>query len=337
MDYLKEFKGYLNGTYVFPFEDCPLEKDLFIVGSEEFNNIIPRWKDYFSSDFSTQVPHPNNFINYKKAYCEKNDENSLSIFIEINTSYRFHGVPKMLKKSDFIFCFKFYSAGEKPFIVVNQEWINSLTTDIYSCYAMVDIIGIRNLLKENGKISKSMIEKYNKEMNILAENNPTFAFLTFTDNIFIKSNWSSSKNNYLKTYEPEIFIKTVKKVIEIVEDSYNLKSYSVFSQGIHLIDEDTDLFRNTQNNHFFIGSIATPFVELFDIESAVNKRKKNRDTTILNSMYISESLFSSLHLKDFSYRTKRLEESLDFEGKLLNGSLNKFISLDIDELINILE
>ena len=172
IDYIKEFDGFLNGTTVYSYEECPVDRDLFILGSEDFNKIIPHWKNYF--EYSGE--HPNNYINYKHASCYFIDEENIDVYIEINIFDRFHAINKSLKKSDYLFCFKFYERGERPFIVVEQSWFDSLEYDNYSCYSMIDIIGIRALLKKKGKVPKEIIDEYNLELDKLALENPNYLF-----------------------------------------------------------------------------------------------------------------------------------------------------------------
>ena len=150
--------------------------------------------------------------------------------------------------------------------------------------------------------------------------------------MFIKTNWNSCGESYKNLYEPEKMIRLTKEVIDIIKRVYKLDSYCILTHGVHLIDEDTNLFRNNQENHYFVGSIATPFIELFDIEKTVKKVKKE-NIKILNSMYLSMSLFLSLKLKDQQYRSKLQDNYIKFDSTLSKVGTNKFLSLSIDELI----
>lgn len=332
MNYESEFKDYLYGTELYEFTKCPNETDLFIIGDNDFKQIVPYWKKYLSE---LESIHPNNYIEYRYGTCKHIDEENIDVFLEITISERFHGINKTLHKDDYIFCFQCKYWDERTYIVVSQEWFDSIKNDNYSCYGMIDIIGIRKMLKDKGKIPKTIIDDYCKKVNEFASKNKDFLFISFTDNLFIKTNWTSFGIDYNKTYNPEKIILLIEELMNIIKDTFGLNSYAILTQGLHLIENDEKLFRNEQENHFFVGSISTPFVEMFDIENKIFKIKEN-DKSILKSLYLSKSFFLSLNFKKFESKMEFNKKFIEYDSKVSIYNLNEFLPVDIDNLTTII-
>lgn len=325
-----DFAKYPDDVRIYDYENIPVESDLFILGADDFTYNIPKWIDYISGD---HTEHPNAYINYIHGYCKFTPDGVLDSFTEINIYDRFHGICKKILRKDFVFCFQYYSCGEKPFIIVKQNWFDSLKSDSYSTYGMIDIIGIKKYLYENGKIGKELIEKYKTGIDQISSQNVNYSFVTFTDNIFIKSNWESTQPNYGNKYQPEHFLRVIKSLQNLIEDVFKMKSYAVITQGIQLFDYDEEII--SCKNHYFIGSIATPFIELFDIDESLKKIKKEKPY-FLNNLYLSEAFLLSLKLTTLGDK-KDLGHSSEY---LLNNSgvsMDSFFSLDIDDIIDILK
>lgn len=324
---------YLDRIHVFDYSQIPVERDLFILGEDDFARNREKWVAYLEG---THEQHPNHYMKYIHGYCKFAQNTILDVFTEINIFDRFHGVCKKLIERDFRYCFQYYSSGERPFIIVSQMWIDNLKSDIYASYAMIDIIGVKKYLEENGTIDKERITHYKTQIDSIASENSNYIFVTFTDNIFIKCNWMASNPDYNSTYTPEHLFLIIKKIQNIIFKIFNLKSYAIVTQGRELFENDELLHINSKNNHFFIGSISTPFIELFDIDESVKEHIK-KDSTYKQNLYLSETCFLSL-----KFKTNDIERNkIGVEFKLIKNnsgvSMDSFYSIDLDKIIDLIE
>jgi hypothetical protein len=326
--YDKVFSKYTDGVYIFDYLNIPENRTVFIISAKEFNEKMDKWIDYIEGRTFT---HPNNYFEYIHGSCKFTTQNILDIFTEITIKSRFHGVCKKLLKKDFEYCFQFYSAGEKPFIIVSQEWFESIANDNYATYTMIDIIGMKNYLHKYGKIGKDVITNYKKTIDCISLEEKNCLFITFTDNIFIKTNWKSSPSDYEKTYQPEHMIYLIKNVQEAIYNVFKLDSYAIIAQGIQLFHDDESLNHNI-DNHFFIGSVATPFIELFDIETAIKSKIVN-NPEFKKNLYLSESFYASLKFDSSIFDKENFGITEKLTENRSGVSMDIFRAMNIEELL----
>lgn len=331
--YNQLFSKYPNDVRIYEYQEIPENRTFFLISSKEFDNKSEKWIDYIEGHTYT---HPNNYFDYVHGSCKFTKQGVIDIFTEVSLKSRFHGVCKKLLQKDFVFCFQFHSAGEKPFIMVSQEWFDNIHMDNYSVYAMVDIIGIKNYLLKHGLIEDEVITKYKKAVDRISSKESNYTFITFTDNIFIKRNWNSSGQEYLDSYKPEHMLHVIKEIQTEIYNVFKLTSYAIVTQGLQLFKDNENLIKNNTNNHFFIGSVATPFIELFDIETAI-KNKIVKNPEFKQSLYLSESFYISLRFNTPLFD----KEKFGISEKLLDNnsgvSMDSFRAINLDELLDKIE
>ncbi len=333
--FFDSFKCFSDRNRVFDYEDIPQNKDVFILGSKDFCKIIPKWIKYFDGEHEE---HPNAFIDYLHGFCKLSQSCVIDIFTEINIYDRYHGVCKKLLKKDFEYCFQYYTCGEKPYIVVNQEWFDRIRSDNYASYIMIDIIGVKKYLSENGYISKSVITKYKEAIDLIAEENAEYTFITFTDNIFIKADWKAIKPIYNKSYKPEYLLQLTKKIEDIIKSVFGLDSYAIITQGVQLFDNDSELLLNSISNHFFVCSIATPFMELFDIDNNIKNEIHKTDGTFTKSnLYLSEAFVASLKLKSLDIKRNEIGTNYEYTGNMSGVSLDSYKAINLEQILDLIK
>ncbi len=327
------FEKYLNILHIFQYEEVPTERDLFILGAEDFKDNISRWLGYLNDNYEE---HPNAYINYILGSCKRTATGQLDSYTGLNIFDRFHGVCKKIRKEDFEFCFQYFNVGERPFIVVKQEWVDSLKNDTYSIYCMIDISGIKKYLEKNRVINADIINHYRIGLNKIAETNPDFTFITFTDNIFIKSDWKSTHEEYKRQYNPERLLLVIKDISKIIQETYGLESYAIVTQGVQLFQNNDSYNRELPSNHLFIGSIATPFIEIFDIERTIKKLRKN-NSIVLKNLYLSTTLLFSLKIKSYDINKSDIGITHKYLSNDSGVSEDSFVSVDLDELLELIK
>jgi hypothetical protein len=99
INYKKTFEKFLFGATISNYDNCPVERDLFILGSEDFNRIIPNWIAYLDD---CREFHPNKITKYIKGSCKFTDSGILDVFTGINITDRFHGAIALTKISPLV-------------------------------------------------------------------------------------------------------------------------------------------------------------------------------------------------------------------------------------------
>lgn len=331
--YTDLFLGYPNDVRIFDYQDIPENRTVFLINATEFDNKSEKWINYIEGNTST---HPNNYFDYVHGSCKFTKQGIIDVFTEITLKSRFHGVCKKILPKDFVCCFQFYSAGEKPFILVSQEWFNNIQMDNYSIYAMVDIAGIKDYLLKHGSIEDEVIINYKRAVDKISEKESTYTFITFTDNIFIKKNWNSSGQEYLDSYKPEHMLQIIKELQTEIYNVFKLASYAIVTQGLQLFKDNETLLQSNTSNHFFIGSVATPFIELFDIETAIrNKIKSNPE--FKQNLYLSESFYISLRFNTLHFDKEIFGISETLIDNKSGVSLDSFRAINLDDLLEKIE
>ncbi len=314
----------------YSFEEIPQDRDSFIIPENDLNIFIDICNKINMGIPTENVNHPNEKIDYRWCFVEKLDEDSCDINICVTMNHRFHGVMKKLPKNMFIGCIQAFQFESRPYIVVKDEWIESLQNIPSSIYCMIDIIGIKNYLNKKGIIGCDIYDDYQKRINNIAKNNPEYIFLSFADSLIIKANWEIQANMYNKTYNPEKIIIIIKQIHEIIFEIFKLNSYAIITQGINYV-ETKDIEGISANNYLSIPSISAPFAELFDIEEAVKKNIKNHIHKPYN-LYISESVL--LTLKFINFKMRDYFEYFHYQPKSFVQSWNRYSPVIIETIIN---
>lgn len=333
INYKDHFKSYCEGSTIYEFEEIPQNRDLFILGAEDFNNCLEHWKKYLDG---SGVAHPNTMQNYRNISITHNSNNLIDLFLEVNIHTRFHGIHKKLPKRKFIFCIEFWSWDEKPYIIVDQDWFNLFLNDTYSIYALIDFIGIRSIIEKEGLIPHNLINNLKETLFHLSNEYTDYMFFAFADNIIIKKSWSSKKESYKKSYHPEHLLKLIELVFRQIETTLHLKSYAIISQGSNLIEEEKTSNFNISNNYFFFDSIATPFIELFEIDDNVRELIRIKKINP-KSLYLARSFLLSLNFTNHEYKCELGKQCIKFEPKKSGVTLNSYLPIDMVDLLKLID
>jgi hypothetical protein len=254
---------------LYSFEEIPLGRDVFIIGADDLENLRREWSRYLAEPDGTTPAHPNGFLNWRWGALEARGTLSCDVNVCITMSTRFHGAIQKLPSAKIVACVRFVDYEKRPYLVVSQDWFEDIERTMFSLYALVDVIGMKALLDRQGRVEREQALALRDGIDALAARNPDHAFLSFADNVLIKTNWSAQQERYDTTYRPEEFLRLVSKVREVFRSALQLDAYGVVTQGSNQLVDDALLRVSGEHNHVFLGSLGTPFADLFDIDAAV--------------------------------------------------------------------
>jgi len=316
---------------IYDFSDVPMNRDCFIIRKSEKELFIKAWEKYIGAPDGTNPPHPNEMLDYQWCCVSAKCDMYLDINYCITKNIRFHGVMKRLPRSQFDSAYHIDGYQKRPYIIVDDEWIDSIAKIENSLYAYIDIIGIKKYITEKGKISKDNYQQLISEVDEIADKYENYAFISFADNILIKSNWSACITEYENLFCPEKLILVIKEIREAIKKSLNLDAYAIATQGVNYVENNNLFLKSGKNNHFAIPSIASPFSEIFDID---NKIKDNIRNGIHGEfqLYLSESLAKSMKYKDYKYQDKL--QFFDYEAKNFSVLWNRYTVLNIEDFLS---
>lgn len=223
--------------------------------------------------------------------------------------------------------------GRTPIHIVDKDWFNFIRTSLYSTYALIDFIGIREIISKHGEIPTSIIESLKEVIDKFAVNNPSYDFLTCADNIIVKSNWII--NEQINNYRPESFVITIHELMKQLKSKIDLSSYAIITQGANYVNENDIRKRYRQENHFFMPSISVPFIEAFEIDNDVRKRIRNKEIKKCQ-FYIEHSFYISLKRKLYSGEEPKWLEFLEFKNSK-NKNLLKYMGVSFSEFKDLVE
>ena len=242
-------------------------------------------------------------------------------------------ISKSLPIKFFKTAFKVYSAEKRPYIIVDHEWFQNLSRTLYSAYVLIDFVGIRKLLNENGEFPSAKLNSIKLTVDKFCKENSDLTFLTCADNIIIKSGWAFDSN--LSKYQPEKLIKTVYQLMTQIKNDTEISSYAILTQGANYVDETNLTNGTTPKNHYFVSSISVPFIEAFEIDENVRKRIREREIE-KKQFYIEQSFYISTNRKHNSSEEPGWFEKLEFKSQKLNTKLS-YSALDYQNVCELIE
>jgi hypothetical protein len=276
---------------VYPFESIPL-RQLYLMDEKWMLDYEQSLMKLFSD--GEDYEHVG-YVSYAAALEVNDDALKLSWYPNIDD--RHHKVQIILPRSQFVACVECSKYDDKLRLFVKSHWLNTLHLRPYSVFALVDAIGMKKLI-ESGNLESAKLVDLRNRIDDLASRNPEVAFLSFADNLLLKSNWSVGKyDSAIKyTYEPERIIKLLPEIYNIYYDILGLKAYAVMTQGINEYYDDELLHISAAKNHISLNSLGLPFAQIMDIEKAV--RNAIREKTLTPSdLYMDANFFYSLKFK----------------------------------------
>lgn len=273
---------------VYPFEAVPVNTDSYLMDECYIEEYEQAMLDTFSGGEGPDV----GYISYIAVRRIHDRTIELSWYPDIYS--RFHEVTVTLPREQFVTCVGSRRYGEKPHIFVRSAWLEHLHLRHYSVFCMVDAIGVRNALLK-GVITREKLLALRNAIDKVAEKSPDVSFISFADNLLLKSNWSvghfESEVSY--TYKPEAFINVVVDIRKVFLDILRLDVYAIMTQGSNEYYEDPLLHISDSGNHISLNSLGLPFAQLMAIDNAAHlaiKQGKHRSSELYLDAYFLHSL-----------------------------------------------
>ena len=260
---------------VYGFDDIPGRRDLVLIGSDEIELLRQQWVRYLAEPDGTTPPHPNEFLRFLWCAVEAHGADSCDLNICISMNTRFHQAVLKLPRSRFVTCVHFWNYAKRPYLVIDQDWFNQIPLTHFSLYALVDAIGMRRLLETQGRVERDQATALRDGIDRLARRHSDHAFMTFADNVHVKTNWTMMGDaQYEGTYRPERFMELLQEIRQVFRAALRLDSYAVVTQGANLVATDGLVSVSPERNHVFFGSLGTPFAQLFDMTTQSGMRSE---------------------------------------------------------------
>ena len=276
---------------VYSFEDTPLNRDCYIIDEV----YIKEYEESMTGLFNGKDYESVGYVGCVAPIKVHSKSIELSWYPNINT--RFHEVTITLPKEAYIICVGCWRYDEKPHIFVKSDWMKSVYLRLYSVFALVDAIGVKEALQD-GRLSREKLIFLRTEVDKLSKKYIDIAFISFADSILLKSNWSVGhyESDVKYTYKPEVFIEIVKELQSIYRNTLGLSVYAVITQGSNEYYDDPLLHISDTQNHICLNSIGIPFAELMAIQNTVRSsiRMKIHEPA---ELYMDKLFYNSLKLK----------------------------------------
>jgi hypothetical protein len=325
-----------DNARVYAFDEIPVGRDIHVLGESQMAALHREWTRYLAEPDGTAPEHPNMHIDYRMCAVETLKSTSCEINVCINQNWRYHAAVRTLPRSKFITCVHFWNYQKRAYLVVAQDWFDDIAGGQLSLYALVDSIGMRALLERQGRLEKKQVQALRAGIDALADQHTDHAFLAFADNVIVKTNWSAAYSRYDESYRPEHFLAIVDLVRKLFGSALGLSAYAIVTQGFnHSVDEPL-LGLSARGNHVFFGGLATPFVELFEIDAAARAALRD-DLHSPGDLYLSQTAFLTLNFKHYQRRDDLMEIGEPFESKVTVPDFCRYHVFTYDELLPELE
>lgn len=282
---------------VYSFEGTPLNRDCYIIDEVYIKEYEQSMIGFFNGKAFESVGYVG-FVTPIKVH-----SNSIELSWYPNISDRFHEVVITLPKDVYIKCIGCWRCDEKPHIFVKSNWLKSVYLRLYSVFALVDAIGVKEALYD-GRLSREKLILLRDEIDKLSKEYIDISFISFADSILLKSNWTVGhyESDVQYTYNPEVFLEILKELQTIYRNILGLSVYVIITQGSNEYYDDTLLHISDTKNHICLNSLGIPFAELMAIENAVRLsiNEKIHDPA---ELYMDALFYNSLKLS-FGFHKK---------------------------------
>jgi len=277
----------------YSFDDIPLNQECLLMSEiymEEFSVSLT-----YMLEGKEINPYEVGYSGYIVG--NKINANSIDMSWYPNVHTRFHEVSISIPKEKIKASVGCWRYDIKPYIFVEHEWLERLYTREYSFFALIDAIGVKNSI-QNNQLAKEKLVKLRDRMDALAEQHMDISFISFADSLIMKSNWSVGyfKKGIECTYEPEVFLRIIKKIQGIYREVLGLEIYAVLTQGSNEYYDESLLHISHTRNHICLNSLGIPFAELLAIEESVKTALKSK-VHMPAEVYMDEQYYHSLNFK----------------------------------------
>lgn len=277
----------------YSFEEIPLDTDCFLM-SESY---MHEFDDALEKMIQRKESNPYEVGYVSPVAIRRINNQSLDLSWYANTHSRFHEVSITLPKDKIKICVACSQYDIKPYIFVDQEWLEQLYLREYSVFALIDAINVKVAIRDNLLTKKKLIELRGR-IDELAKKHDDISFISFADSLILKSNWDVG---YLHSgvecsYRPEILLTVVKDIEKIYQEVLSLKIYAVLTQGSNEYYGESLIHISESKNHICLNSLGVPFAELLAIENAAKNAIKLGVHPPMQ-LYIDEQFYHSLQFK----------------------------------------
>jgi hypothetical protein len=280
-----------SGFQHFPFEQVPLDRDVFLMDERW----MPDWESAHLDLFAGKPFRSVGYISY--AAVRQADSDALEVSWYPNIMDRFHEVSVLLPRSAFVACIDVYDYDGKPHIFVKSDWLTGLHLRPYSAFALVDAIGVKKAIRQ-GTLSGSRLIQLRDRLDQLADATPGVAFVSFADSLLLKANWYvgqfDSEVNY--SYEPEAIVRLLPQVATIYEEVLGMSVYATITQGVNEYEDNSLIHRSPAASHVSLNSLGLPFAQLLTIDEAARTAIRAKKHAAYE-LYVDETFFHSLRFK----------------------------------------
>jgi hypothetical protein len=313
---------------VYRFDAIPLDRDCFLMDVA----YIEDYEKSLLSVFSGGDYEPIGYISYAAVRRINDTSLEVSWYPVLD---RFHEVVITLPQTEFVTCVGSWRWDEKPHIFVKSTWLENLYLRRHSVFGLVDAIGVKEAIQK-GTLTRERLLVLREEIDKLGKSYPQISFISFADSVLIKSNWSVGhvKSNVRYTYQPEIFITTVKELRSLFWRILGLSVYAVLTQGTNEYYEDSLLHISESKNHVCLNSLGLPFADLMAIDEAarLHIREKVHEPS---DLYIDEHFYHSLKFT-FMHQKFGAIKKYSYTGKI-RGALGYYYAAQLPEILGNLE
>ena len=274
---------------VYDFNAVPLNTDLFLMDKK----YMKEWRDCLVNN-KGQGCENIGYIDNVAARAVHPESLELSWYPNVFT--RFHELTISLPKSQLIACVGASRWSEKPHIFVESAWLETLYNRSYAMFGYIDAIGMREALRNN-TITQERLTALRDGIDLIAQEYPEVAFISFADSIILKSIWSA---RYVSAgapheYSPEILIEVFQRCQALFKEALSLEAYGIFTQGSNEFYSGSLLHISKSSNHISLNSLGAPFAQLFEIDADAKKHHKETGREYAN-LYLDNHFFNSLNL-----------------------------------------
>ncbi len=321
---LNESEGWPRGTERLAPEAIP-DGDLFVVGSSQLDQLKDSWRIWLDREGADRR-HPNEDLDYRGCYVVSRDTRSLELAIEVNVFDRWQMPSRRLPYAQIVACVHWPEDDCNPYLVVSQSWFDSMYGDLFSIYAMVDVVGMKELMRSGTPFDSEPFARLKKRISALAIENPGVLFLTFADNVLLKQRYKAGKPGKAPGYEPERVIRLIDVIRQAICEELRSDSYAVITEGANAYPEADSVDEPTPDNHKYFPSLGAPFAELLDIDRAARKSiQEGRHAPC--DLYISESVLESLKFASWRDRDTLYPKLVGFSSKLVAQARARYLPI----------
>lgn len=312
----------------YPFEEIPLNRDLFLMGEEWIADWEKAYLDFFNGEEFQYI----GYISYAAVNSTSPDALDISWFPNIFD--RFHEVRAVLPRDAFVACIDVPSYDEKPHIFVKSDWLDGLHLRPYSAFALIDVIGVKDAISR-GTLTGTKLTDLRDRIDKIADATTGIAFVSFADNLLLKTNWFVGKfdSNITYSYDPETLIRTIAQVANVYQEILGMSVYATVAQGVNEYIDHSLIHQSASGGHLSLNSLGLPFAQLLNIDEAARVAIK-KNIHAAHELYIDELFFHSIRFNsDFD---KQAQPSTEYRIPMASTP-GKYFYTSIDTVLNNLD